>query len=121
MPKFHRRCVDALCRVDRDTDEPWPLCVEDGAGGRHHVVLEPGEMLLYEGARLRHGRPYPLCGASYAGIYLHIVRLVVLQQIVVRINRRRIAVDDRRIEMEAVGEAADDRQLIFPRRGQRRA
>jgi hypothetical protein len=28
-------------------------------------------MLFYEGARLRHGRPYPLQGAYYAGIYLH--------------------------------------------------
>ena len=63
--------ISSTICVDRDTDEPWPLCVEDGAGGRQHVVLEPGEMLLYEGARLRHGRPYPLRGASYAGIYLH--------------------------------------------------
>jgi len=63
--------ISSTICVNRDTDEPWPLCIEDGAGKRHDVVLEPGEMLLYEGARLRHGRPYPLCGASYAGIYLH--------------------------------------------------
>jgi hypothetical protein len=28
-------------------------------------------MLFYEGASLRHGRPYPLQGSYYAGIYLH--------------------------------------------------
>lgn len=63
--------ISSTICVSRDTDEPWPLCIEDSAGKRHDVVLEPGEMLFYEGARLRHGRPYPLCGASYAGIYLH--------------------------------------------------
>jgi hypothetical protein len=60
----------AIC-VSRETDEPWPLCVEDGSGQLHHFTLEPGEMLLYEGARLRHGRPYPLRGAAYAEICLH--------------------------------------------------
>ena len=63
--------ISSTICVNRDTDEPWPLCIEDSAGIRHDVVLEPGEMLLYEGARLRHGRPYPMCGAFYAGIYLH--------------------------------------------------
>jgi prolyl 4-hydroxylase len=28
-------------------------------------------MLFYEGASLRHGRPYPLQGSYYANIYLH--------------------------------------------------
>ncbi len=63
--------ISSTICVNRDTDEPWPLCIEDSAGKRQDVVLEPGEMLFYEGARLRHGRPYPLCGSSYAGIYLH--------------------------------------------------
>jgi hypothetical protein len=63
--------ISSTICVHRDTDEPWPLCIEDTSGRRHHILLDPGEMLLYEGALLRHGRPYPLAGNSYAGIYLH--------------------------------------------------
>jgi hypothetical protein len=63
--------ISSTICVNRETDEPWPLCVEDLSGRRHHIILEPGEMLFYEGALLRHGRPYPLAGDSYAGIYLH--------------------------------------------------
>jgi hypothetical protein len=63
--------ISSTICVNRETGEPWPLCVEDSSGRRHHIILEPGEMLFYEGALLRHGRPYPLAGDFYAGIYLH--------------------------------------------------
>ena len=63
--------ISSTICVNRETDEPWPLCVEDSSGRRHHIILEPGEMLFYEGALVRHGRPYPLAGDFYAGIYLH--------------------------------------------------
>lgn len=68
-PETH--IISSTICVGQETDGPWPLCIEDGEGRKHDVVVEPGEMLFYEGARLRHGRPYPLQGAYYAGIYLH--------------------------------------------------
>ena len=63
--------ISSTICVGQETEGPWPLSIEDAAGERHDIVLEPGEMLFYESAYLRHGRPYPLQGAYYAGIYLH--------------------------------------------------
>jgi len=33
--------------------------------------MNPGEMVFYEGARLRHGRAYPLQGDYYVSIFVH--------------------------------------------------
>ena len=52
-------------------DEPWPLMVERESGEVVEVELEPGEMLLYEGARLPHYRSRPLRGAYYVNLYVH--------------------------------------------------
>ena len=35
------------------------------------VGLAPGQMLLYESARLPHGRTRPLRGESYTNIFVH--------------------------------------------------
>ena len=50
---------------------PWPLYIEDIDGHPHEISMEPGEMVFYEGAKLMHGRPYPLDGRFYAGIFVH--------------------------------------------------
>jgi prolyl 4-hydroxylase len=52
-------------------EERWPLYVEDIFGEAHQVNLEPGEFLFYEGARLIHGRPWPLKGDYYIGMFVH--------------------------------------------------
>jgi len=51
--------------------KPWPLYIEDIDGSPHEISMEPGEMVFYEGAKLMHGRPYPLEGRFYAGLFLH--------------------------------------------------
>ena len=63
--------ISSIVHVAADVDEPWPLVVEDAEGDRHEVVLEPGQMLLYEGAKLPHSRPAPLRGRYYASLFLH--------------------------------------------------
>ena len=40
-----------------DDDGGWPLEVLLPGGRVGEVYLQPGEMVLYEGAWLRHGRP----------------------------------------------------------------
>jgi len=45
--------------------------MEDVDGNASQVVIEPGEFVFYEGMRLAHGRPYPLDGEFYAGIFVH--------------------------------------------------
>ena len=51
--------------------KPWPLYIEDIDGNPHEISMEPGDMVFYEGAKLMHGRPYPLDGRFYAGLFLH--------------------------------------------------
>ena len=42
-----------------DSQERWPLQIQDHQGTVHEVLLNPGEMVLYESAKLIHGRPKP--------------------------------------------------------------
>lgn len=60
----------AIC-VDSALDSPWPLHVETIDGAVSQVDLAPGELVFYEGARLAHGRPYPLQGDYYAAVFVH--------------------------------------------------
>lgn len=62
--------VSSILQIDQDVDEPWPLAVEVD-GHRRDIVLEPGQMLFYEGATTVHGRPSPLVGRSFANLFVH--------------------------------------------------
>jgi prolyl 4-hydroxylase len=63
--------VSATICVDHALDSPWPLHIESIDGEVSQINLESGEFVLYEGTRLAHGRPYPLDGDFYAGIFVH--------------------------------------------------
>ena len=63
--------VSSTVCVDHRLNSPWPLYIEDNEGRPHEVSIEPGEMVFFEGARLKHGRPYPLDGEYYANIFIH--------------------------------------------------
>lgn len=63
--------VSSTICVDHRLSGQWPLYIEDLEGRPHEVSIEPGEMVFYEGARLVHGRPYPLPGEYYANIFVH--------------------------------------------------
>jgi len=63
--------VSSTICVDYRLDEPWPLYIEDINGSAYQVDMKPGEFLFYEGARLVHGRPWPLKGDYYIGMFVH--------------------------------------------------
>lgn len=63
--------VSSTICVDHALRSRWPLHIEGHDGQVHQVDMEPGEYVLYEGMRLAHGRPYPLDGEHYAGIFVH--------------------------------------------------
>lgn len=63
--------VSATICVDCSLDAPWPLHIESIDGEVNQIDLEPGELIFYEGTRLVHGRPYPLDGDYYAGVFVH--------------------------------------------------
>ncbi len=63
--------VSGTICVDSDLEEPWPLYIEDSEGRPHEVAIEPGEMVFFEGSRLKHGRPWPMKGEYYASMFVH--------------------------------------------------
>ncbi|MBU2871772.1 2OG-Fe(II) oxygenase [Colwellia sp. E2M01] len=74
--KMHRdrietHIISVILNVDQEVKQDWPLTIEDNYYRKHHIMLKPGEMIFYEGARLSHGRPTPFSGSSYANIFCH--------------------------------------------------
>jgi len=72
--------ISAVLQVAQECGEDgWPLMVEDAArsGGTmatseyKEVYLQPGYMVLYEGARYYHGRPRRFTGKNFANIFTH--------------------------------------------------
>jgi prolyl 4-hydroxylase len=63
--------ISSTICVDHRLSGPWPLHIEDIDGRPSQINIEPGELVFYEGARLKHGRPYPLAGDYYASIFVH--------------------------------------------------
>jgi prolyl 4-hydroxylase len=52
-------------------DKDWPLVILDHNGVEHSLIMRPGDLLLYESAKLLHGRPTPLRATSYSNIFIH--------------------------------------------------
>ena len=65
----HRASV--LMNISQKAKRPWPLLIEDHAYRRHEITLAPGEVLLYEGAKLLHGRPGRYRGEHFADLVVH--------------------------------------------------
>lgn len=65
------RVLSAIVHVAQRTEEDWPLCIEDNDGRLHNVTVQPGQTILYESARLAHGRPFPLIGDEYVSAFIH--------------------------------------------------
>ena len=63
--------LSAILNIAQEVEEDWPLQIDDHSGCRRQVVLAPGEMVLYESARLLHGRETKLNGDTYANIFVH--------------------------------------------------
>ncbi|MDG1265217.1 MAG: 2OG-Fe(II) oxygenase, partial [Ilumatobacter sp.] len=63
--------ISSIVHIAHDTAEPWPLWITDLLGNEHEIVLEEGEMLLYESARCPHARPQPLNGSAYCSLFVH--------------------------------------------------
>lgn len=64
--------LSAVIQIGQEADEGWPLEVIPANGkGALEVYLQPGEMVLYEGARLKHGRPLRFKGKEFANVFTH--------------------------------------------------
>jgi len=63
--------VSAIINVAQQLEADWPLQILDHKGCRHSVLMQPGDMVFYESARLKHGRPTPLHGDHFANVFVH--------------------------------------------------
>lgn len=68
--------ASAVLQVGQTTDKDggWPLEMHHPhTRGLTEVYMQPGEMLLYEGARLEHGRPMRFKGEEFANVFSHFI------------------------------------------------
>eukprot|EP00604_Paraphysomonas_vestita_P003561 CAMPEP_0174823670 /NCGR_PEP_ID=MMETSP1107-20130205/26627_1 /TAXON_ID=36770 /ORGANISM="Paraphysomonas vestita, Strain GFlagA" /LENGTH=206 /DNA_ID=CAMNT_0016047179 /DNA_START=609 /DNA_END=1226 /DNA_ORIENTATION=- len=63
--------VSAIINVDQDVVTPWKLLILDHNDEEHELEMQPGDMVLYESAKLLHGRPVPMNGLRYENIFIH--------------------------------------------------
>mmetsp|Transcript_4231 Transcript_4231/g.4385 ORF Transcript_4231/g.4385 Transcript_4231/m.4385 type:complete len:450 (+) Transcript_4231:81-1430(+) len=63
--------VSAIINVDQDLDQEWPLLILDHNDNEHELLMKPGDMVLYESAKLLHGRPSVMKGSHYDNIFIH--------------------------------------------------
>lgn len=72
LDKFETHVISSILHVGHDKDsEPWPIVIEDFQGTTNEVVLEEGDMLLYESSKCVHGRPRKFNGTYYSSIFVH--------------------------------------------------
>ena len=64
-------CIRDRINIDQTPNCEWPLVIEDHFYRQHKVRLKPGQMLVYESAKLLHGRPVPFSGDNYANVVVH--------------------------------------------------
>lgn len=63
--------ISTIINVDQEVDEDWPLEIFDHAGEAHHILMKPGDMVLYESATCVHGRPTSFKGRYFANVFTH--------------------------------------------------
>lgn len=63
--------ISAIIRVSQDVKEPWLIEVIGHNGKSYNISLGEGEMLVYEGASVIHGMPYPMSGVHVSDLFVH--------------------------------------------------
>lgn len=69
--RINTHVASVIINIDQQVNNDWPLIIDDHFYRRHSVLLKPGEMVFYEGARLKHGRPIAFDGQRYANVFAH--------------------------------------------------
>jgi prolyl 4-hydroxylase len=69
--RLETHIISCIINIFQDVEEDWPLQIDDNYYRKHDVMMEEGDMIFYEGARLDHGRENPLKGKAFANIFCH--------------------------------------------------
>ena len=60
-----------ILQIDQKVDNEWPLTVIDHKGKKDKIYLKKGEMVVYESAKVIHGRQFPLDGDYFENLFIH--------------------------------------------------
>ena len=60
----------SISQIDQKIDMEWPLTVIDHNGRKDKVYLKKGEMVVYESAKVMHGRQFYLDGDYYENLFI---------------------------------------------------
>lgn len=72
VDRLETHIYSVIMQLDQvDVEEDWPLEVIDFTGKRKEISMKPGDLILYESAKLIHGRPKTLYGKEYANAFCH--------------------------------------------------
>lgn len=69
--KPYTHVISSIVNIDQDDNHDWPLQIYGYDNKVHEVFLKPGEILLYEGSKLLHGRILPYKGTHFVNLFLH--------------------------------------------------
>jgi len=70
--------VSAIINVDQEVEQDWPLLILDHSDNEHRVVMRAGDMVLYESAKLLHGRPGVLMSCSCIRSIIIIIIIIII-------------------------------------------
>jgi len=73
VDRLQTHVISATICVDQKVNKHWPLDIFNHESEEFNVNMETGEMILYESARLVHGRQQRLDGESYVGLFVHFI------------------------------------------------
>ena len=69
--RFQDDVVSAIMNIGQSVTNDWDLHLLDNGGQHHTVILQPGDMVWYESARLLHGRPDQFNGEYFDNLFIH--------------------------------------------------
>jgi prolyl 4-hydroxylase len=69
--RINTHAISAIIHLDDDSEQPWPLHIEDHNYKTHEITMKYGDIVLYESTTCYHGRPTPFIGKYYRNMYIH--------------------------------------------------
>ena len=73
VDKPDNRVIGAIINIGQDVEQDWMLRIVDNFGIIRDISMRPGDVVLYESAKVPHGRPSPLQGVFYDNMLAHFV------------------------------------------------
>lgn len=67
-----------IINVDQIVNTDWLLEIDDNYYREHKIILKPGDIVFYEGGRLKHSRKIPFDGTCFSNIFCHFTVMDIL-------------------------------------------